>query len=186
MKKTFTLGLTAFLSFNAFAQLKEGQNFCDENKDGSYFPLVLQEKKILWSNTRYTETRSGTKMLNGQEYIAFLQTWEGHAPDTLYLREEKGVVYQYETCCLEETVRFDDKFKKGQTWKTADGLGEYTILSFKGTLKTPICEYKNLLVIEAKLQSGNFKFYYLKGHGYVGATVDDKIISCVTPTFEFD
>lgn len=28
-----------------FAQLKEGQNFCDETKDGSYFPLVIKEKK---------------------------------------------------------------------------------------------------------------------------------------------
>jgi len=42
------------------------------------------------------------------------------------------------------------------------------------------------MVIQADLKNGTFKFYYLKGHGYIGATINDKIISCVTPTFDLD
>jgi len=186
MKKTLLL-IVSLLAINlTFAQIKDGQNFCDETKNGSYFPLVLEEKKLFWADTHYVETKNGTKEINGKTYVEYLQEWKEGNTSTLYLREENGVVYQYEECCEQETIRYDESFKKGYTWKTADGLGQYEILTFKGALKTPFCEYKNAMVIQANLENGTFKFYYLKGHGYIGATVNDKIISCVTPTFDLD
>lgn len=132
------------------------------------------------------EIKNGTKELNGKTYFEYLQKWESGNTEILYLREEDGVVYQYEECCEKETIRYNSKFKKGQTWKTASGQGEYKILTYKGSLKTPFCEYKNLMAIEAALKNGTFMFYYLKGHGYIGATVDENLISCVTPTFDLD
>ncbi len=186
MRKALILILVLLTIPKMFAQLKEGQNFCDENKDGSYFPLVIKEKKFFWADTHYVETKNGTKELNGKTYFEYLQKWESGNTEKLYLREEDGVIYQYEECCENETIRYNAKFKKGHNWKTASGEGEYTILTYNGTLKTPLCNYKNLMVIEANLKNGTFKFYYLKGLGYVGATVNDKLISCVTPTFDLD
>tara|TARA_R110002050_G_scaffold157357_1_gene285936 strand:+ start:28070 stop:28627 length:558 start_codon:yes stop_codon:yes gene_type:complete len=185
MKNTFSL-LLLLISMQSFAQYYTGQRFCDELPEKSYFPLDIHEKKILWSNTHYTETNNGTKELNGKTYIEFIQKWKANDSYKSHLREENGVIYQYEECCEEETIRFSEKFKKGYSWKTADGLGEYTILTFIGKLKTPFCDYKNLMVIEAKLKSGDFNFYYQRGHGYVGATVNNEVISCETPTFDLD
>lgn len=184
MKKTLLLFAILFSSFSLFAQFTEGQNFCDENSDGSYFPLVIEKKILIWSNTHYIETAEGRKVINGKTYTKFRQAWEIGNVENLYLREEKGVVYQYEECCDKETVRFDSSFKKGHSWKTADGKGTYTILTHDGTFKTPHCTYKNVMILKADLSGGTFKFYYLKGHGYIGATVQDKLISFVTPKLD--
>ena len=187
MIKNILLLTFSFLTINVtFAQLKEGQNFCSETKTGNYFPLVLNEKKLLWKDTHYTETKIRTKEINGKTYFEFLQKWEDGYSSTLYLREKNGVIYQYEECCEQETIRYDENFKKGHQWNTADGSGHYEILTFKGSLKTPFCQYKNLMVIKADLNYGSFKFYYLKGHGYIGATVNENIISCITPTFDLE
>lgn len=182
MKNYISIALCMLFSIISFSQLKEGQTFCTETKDGSYFPLTMSEKIIYWSDTYYTETKSGTKDINGKLYHEFKQTWEGNNISTFYLREENGVVYQYEDCCKEETIRFDKNFKKGYTWKTVDGMSEYKIISYEGKLNTPYCKYDNLLVIEAKITNGIFNFYYSKGHGYIGATKEGNILSCVAPS----
>jgi len=181
MKKGILILVLVILSVFSFSQLKEGQSFCDESVDGGYFPLSFREKVILWANTYYLETITGTKKINGKTYIEFKQAWENKNISMLYLREENGVIYQYEECCEDETIRYDIDFKEGKAWQTADGKGAYHIVSYKGKLKTPYCEYENLMVIEAKLAYGNYKFYYLKGYGYIGATKNDKIISCLAP-----
>lgn len=186
MRPILILLFSLFTVTNSFSQLKEGQNFCDPTEDGSYFPLVIKKKKFFWADTRYVETKKGTKELNGKTYVEFSQEWLGGTTATLYLREQDGVIYQYEECCETETIRYDENFEEGHTWKTASGEGEYKIVTYEGTLKTPFCEYEDLMVIEAVLKNGTFKFYYFKGHGYVGATVDDQLISCVTPTFDLD
>lgn len=186
MKNSISIALCMLFSIISFSQLKEGQIFCNEIKDGSYFPLTKSEKIIYWSDTYYTETKSGAKNINGKLYQEFKQTWEGNNVSTFYLREENGVVYQYEECCKEETIRFDNTFKKGHTWKTAEGMSEYTIISYKGKLDTPFCKYENLLVVEAKIINGVFNFYYLKGHGYIGATKEGKIISCAAPSLSLE
>ncbi|MFD0989977.1 hypothetical protein ACFQ1R_07710 [Mariniflexile jejuense] len=185
MKNTFYL-LLLLISIQSFAQYKDGQFFCDELPEKSYFPIDIKEKKIFWSDTYYTETINGTKELNGKTYFEFIQKWKSNASEKLYLRKENGVIFQYDECCEQETIRFSEKFKKGHSWKTSDGSGQYTILTFKGKLKTPFCDYANLLIIEAKLKGGNFNFYYQRGHGYVGATVNNEIISCETPSFDLD
>ncbi|MFY0630510.1 MAG: hypothetical protein JXR05_09020 [Flavobacteriaceae bacterium] len=185
MKNKITLISFLLLSTTIIAQFTQGQNFCDENKDGSYFPLVIEDKKIFWSNTHYIEAIAGRKTINKKTYIAFNQTWKEGNVDRLYLREENGVVYQYEECCgRKETVRYDKRFKDGHVWKTADKKGTYRILTTKGTFKTPLCNYKNVMIIEADLQGGKFKFYYLKGHGYIGASVNDQLVSYVTPRLD--
>ena len=182
MKKSIIITLFLMFSIISFSQIKEGQSFCLETKAGSYFPLTKSEKIIYWSDTYYTETTSVTKDINGKLYQEFKQTWEGNNVITFYLREENGVVYQYEECCTEDTIRYDNTFKKGHTWKTVEGLSEYTIISYEGKLDTPFCKYDNLLVIEAKITNGIYNFYYLKGHGYVGATRDGNLLSCVAPS----
>lgn len=180
MKKTLTLFLTLY-SCITFSQIGEGQYFCQASKDGSFFPLTINKKKILWRNTFYFEIKNETKVINGKTYVEFKQEWNKGNSDLIYFREENGVVYQYDSCCENETVRYDSKFEIGDVWKTADGKSEYRIITYDGKLKTPYCEYQNLLVIEAKVNYGAFHFYYFKGHGYIGATQDGKLISCVTP-----
>lgn len=182
MNQFFTL-LCLLLTTSFYAQINEGQDFCDPNKNGDFFPLSLEKKKILWADYSYFETQNGTKQIKGKIYIEFLQNW-GDKTDKLYLREENGTIYQYEECCTTETIRYDINFKKGHSWKTADGKSTYEIISYNGKLKTPFCEYKNLLVIKAELDFGTYHFYYLQGHGYVGATTSkNKLISCVTPVW---
>ena len=69
----------------------------------------------------------------------------------------------------------------GTQWTTADGLVTYEILSTDESLKTPVCNYKGLLVMKGDFKNGSFLFYYLKGFGYVGATQGSTLISFNTP-----
>ena len=80
-----------------------------------------------------------------------------------------------------ETIRFDSQFEINHSWENADKTAVYTILSYNGKLKPPYCNYENLLIIEAKYKSVIFKFYYLKGLGYIGATKNNQLISYITP-----
>ena len=180
MKKILWL-LIIFISCSSYSQLFEGQKFCEEAKGYSYFPLEITKKKILWYKTFYFETKQETKKIKGKTYIEFKQEWNNSISDLIYLREENGIVYQYDECCEAETVRYDPSFAIGHTWKNANGERQYQLISFEGKLKPPFCEYENLLVIESKLPNETFTFYYLKGHGFIGATKEDKLVSCVTP-----
>lgn len=173
--------LFVFVNTVTYSQISEGQNFCLETKDGSYFPLSINQKKLIWANTSYTETKGESKVINGKTYTKFIQDWGNNNIDKLYLREENGVVYEYEESYKNETIRYDKKFENGHTWKRADNKGEYKIISYNGTLKTPYCEYKGLMVLDSKVEYGSFNFYYLKGYGYIGATKDGKLISWMTP-----
>lgn len=179
--KKIILTIIILLSLKGYSQLKEGQDFCSSNEDGKYFPLSIEKKKILWKNTYYIETINGTKQIKDKEYIEIKQEWENKTVDFIYLREENNIVYQFDACCENETIRFSEGFKIGDKWMKIDNSMEYEITSFNGELKTPFCEYKNLLIIQAKSATTTFEFYYLKGHGYVGATVNKKLISCLTP-----
>lgn len=178
--KFFTLIGFLLLSTFMFSQ-KEGQNFCDAFAADSYFPITIKAKKILWMDTYYSEAIIGKKTRDGKEYVEQVQQWEDGTASFAYLREENGVVYQYEECCDTETVRFDPSFKKGHTWKTADQKATYTIETLNGTLKTPFCNYENLIVIKLKANALTYKFYYKKGYGYVGATQEGIVISGVAP-----
>lgn len=160
---------------------KEGQSFCDGELDGSYFPLLESKKIIVWGNTYYTEEKIGTKELNNKTYITYKQVWESGDIDYLYLRNENGVIYQFEEDTEDETIRLPNQFKIGDTWKTASKQASYEVISTDGNLKTPICNYSNLLVLKSIFKNGSFTFYYLKGYGYVGATVNGNLISFVTP-----
>lgn len=137
-------------------------------------------KKIIWRNTFYFERKNKSKEINGKTYTEFEQESEKSGTVLRYLREENGTVYEYEKCCKNETVRYDAKFTVGQVWKKANEKGEFKIITYNGHLETPFCSYKNLLVIEGELDAKKFKFYYLKGVGYVGATEGKKLISYIT------
>ncbi|WP_298487676.1 hypothetical protein [uncultured Maribacter sp.] len=169
------------MSFSVNAQLFEGQIFCDELINESIFTLKYKTKKLTWYDTYYIEEKTQTKEIDDKEYFEFEQRWDKSDTHKLYLREENGIVYQFEECCEEDTIRYNPEFKKSHKWKTADGKSEYEIISFKGKLNTPYCNYKNLMVIEAKMHYGNYRFYYFKGHGYIGATKDGNLISYLTP-----
>jgi hypothetical protein len=177
MQKTFLL---IFIFFGTFSFSQTNLNFCEEDKNGSYFPLTNNLKKVIWRDTYYIEKKNDSKELNEKIYTEFGQESEYSGTALRYLREENGVVYEYEKCCNVETVRYDSKFIEGQTWKKGDNKSEFRIITYNGKLKTPHCIYENLLIIEGELSSKKFKFYYLKGFGYVGATEEDKLISYVT------
>ena len=171
--------IIVIFTLNGFAQ-NEGQSFCDGNESESYFPLIKSKKFIVWGNTYYTEEQTGTKELNDKIYIEYKQTWQNETVEFLYLRKENGVIYQFEECCENETIRLPDNPKKGDSWKTADQSSTYKVIATDGELKTPICNYKNLLVLKSEFKNGSFTFYYLRGYGYIGATTDN-LISFVTP-----
>jgi len=170
--------------FSSYSQT-EGQDFCEEFKNENYFPLTIKAKKVLWADAFYFEKIVGTKKINNKEYIEYSQVWKAGNKETMYLREENGIVYQFEECCESDTVRFNKDFKAGDSWKTADKNATYVIETLNGVLKTPYCNYKNLVVVKAELINAAFKFYYKKGYGYIGATdVNNNLISCVTPEWD--
>ena len=178
MKNLILITLLLFC-FSTFAQ-KSGQVFCEGERTESYFTLLSADKIIYWYDTYYVEKKVGLKTINGKEYIEYSQTWEKGFVATLYLRQENGNTYQYEECCNEETLRFNDNFKVGDKWKTADKLVEYEILETNVSLKTPVCDYKDLVKLKYTTKDTYFDFYYLKGFGYVGASVDGNLISCAS------
>lgn len=178
--KHLTLIIFLTLSIFSFGQ-KEGQIFCDGNPKEGYFPLLESKKYLVWGNTYYIEEFVGKKTLNDKMYYEYKQSWETGDVVYLYLREEKGVIYQYEECCDDDTIRLPKKPKKDKTWRTADKLSVYEIKSLKGELKTPICTYKDLLVLKSTLKNGSFTFYYQKGYGFIGATQNGGLISFASP-----
>ncbi len=183
MHKTIKrIGMLAclFIGITATAQV-EGQSFCDDFPSEEWFPLDIQNKTILWSNTYYIEEYIGDKTINRKDYKGFSQSWENGNIDTLYFRKEKQVTYQYEECCNQETVRFNAKFKKGEVWNSVKNDTKYTLLTYHGSLKTPFCNYEDLMVLQAEINGTLFHFYYKQGYGYVGATIDKNIISAASP-----
>jgi hypothetical protein len=160
----------------------EGQNFCSEFESDHYFPLDIHKKKLTWYDLSYFESKTSVKILNGKEYTSFAQEWNSGETDYLYLREENGIIYQYEKCCDIETIRYDPKLKINESWFTADKKTKYTITTKNATLRTPYCNYRNLMVIKAEMSNVTFKFYYKKGYGYIGATDNDNnLISFASP-----
>ena len=124
---------------------------------------------------------AGISLLGDDGYLGPIINEESGDTASLFLREENGIIYQYEACCEEDTIRLPAELKVGYKWKTADNLSQYEIISIDSELKTPVCSYKNLLVIKLTVKNGSFQFYYLKGFGYIGATNDEGRISFVTP-----
>lgn len=169
-----------FLTTTTYAQ-KEGQNFCKGTTDGSYFPLDIQKKKIVWYNTYYYETLEGDKMLKGKTYVAFKQQWQDGSNSMIYFREANGKVLQYEECCSAETIRWKQSLKKGENWQNEDKKDTvlYTLLSEDAVLKTPYCHYTGLMALQAQYAKSTYVFYYLRGLGYVGATKDGNVISFI-------
>jgi hypothetical protein len=160
----------------------EGQDFCGKFDGDSYFPLDIEKKKIVWSKSSYIETATSWVKIDSIEYLSVVQVWQSGQTDTLYLREEDGTVYQYQDYCDSESVRFKADAKVGDSWSTCDQEIKYTVISKKGKLKTPFCDYKKLVIIKAEYPDVIFHFYYKKGYGYIGATVNGTdLISFVSP-----
>lgn len=180
MKKALTLLFLIFTTAT-FAQ-KDGQNFCDGDDTEGYFKPLNWPKIVVWYNTHYNERAIGEKVLEGKTYKIYVQEWEAGSKDTLYLREEGTKTLEYYKETKKEIVRFDDDFKLGHQWKGNEA--RYKIRSFTEELLTPVCRYRNLMVMEAVYPKTTFLFYYLKGFGYVGATKDGRLISFVVPNLE--
>ena len=179
MQKTFIL-FFIFLNSVIYSQKSELNNICKSNDEKSFFSLENDFKKVVWRETFYVERRKEVKNINGKNYLEIVQESENDGTVSRYFREENGTIYELDKSSKKELVRFDTKFEKGYSWKTGNGKDEYTILSFNGELETPFCIYKNLLVIDAKMNFGHFTFYYSRGLGYVGATENGKVISYIT------
>lgn len=168
------LGILTLLFLLSFS----GNMILIENSE-SYWPLNIKEKKIRWYNTEYIETQKGMKKLQGKEYHVYEQKWKDGQKDLLYLREENGIIYQYEKNEINhETIRYNHAFKKKDSWGVSFNSKLYKVLTYSGTLVTPHGKFTDLLVIQAKFDNGSFKFYYQKGKGYIGSTTKkDGLIS---------
>jgi len=187
MKYNILYLLLLIMTTNCFAQYKEGEDFCETKKNESYFPLGIGEKKFFWSTSYYTETLVGKKKIDGKTYIEFKQTWKEGNSNSLFLRSEKSVVYQYEEDIQKETVRYSSSFKKGHTWQTIGKNTTYTIVSFDGKLETPFCSYKNLLVMNVEINKNTLIYYYQHGKGLIGATSEtNQLVAYITSTFKTD
>lgn len=182
MEKTLIILLVILSNLGVYSQ-SEGQGFCDEYDNPSYFPLDIEKKRIVWGKTYYFEEAIKWQDIDSLEYLAFTQTWENGDIDTIYLREENGAVYQYREICTKDMIRFNPSFNIGDSYNVCDNEEQtFTIISDKGKLKTPYCSYKNLYVVKSESPRGTVKFYYQKGYGYVGGTNEDgALISYVTP-----
>lgn len=181
------LVITLFVFTNLFSQIKEkvivtDADFDKEIKKNTYYPLVPREKKVAWKNTFYIENVKGTKTFNNKEYTLCKQKWESGRTKKIYLREENGVVFEYEDCCGDESIVLDAHFNKGKTWESADKKIKYKLITFFGKLKTPYGEYENLLVIRKIHARKIYEYYYKKGYGYIGATKQGTLFSYVIPT----
>lgn len=170
------------LTLGAFAQ-KTGQNFCEGDLNGTYFPLDIDKKEIVWGRLTYTETKIGTQIFNNKTYQVYQQKWSEGTIDTLYLiEEEEGRIYQYDEILNTTILRLDPSLKKGSKWKPMTGFSKMKVISYDATLNTPFCQYTDLLAIKATYKSGGtYTFYYLKGYGYVGASTKKGVLSYVTP-----
>lgn len=174
--------LCFFLNAQKSTAQIEGQEFCEGLESGTYFPMNIGKKKILWDETYYIEQKRKTSKLGGKMYTAFSQTWESGTVNTIYLRKANdGKIWQYEECCNDDTLRYDPKLEEGDTWKSVDGKSKYEVISLNAKLSSPFCEYNALMRIRAVLATQTFDFYYQRGYGYVGATYEGQIMSAVTP-----
>ncbi len=147
------------------------------SQDKGYFPLDIEKKIIHFGGYDYEEYMSGTKVIGNKQYTEYTQRWEAGNETQLYLRKENGKVLQYEECCDEDTIRYDESFLVGDTWLTVDSKTRYTIVTYDGKLDTPFFNYEKLLVIKAELSNTIYHFYYKKDYGYVGATQNNKLVS---------
>ena len=179
MKKIYTLIILLF-TIVCSAQ-KEGQGFCEGDIVGEYFPLTIEKKKIFWADTYYIETMEGKKIINEKTYHVFKQTWKDGNSDLLYLRKDNDAVVQYKQNTNKEVLRFNEFFNEGKSWIDTSVKGKYTVVSYAGELLTPYCSYKNLMILKAEFEKLTFLFYYQKGYGYIGATLEGRLISYVTP-----
>jgi hypothetical protein len=179
MKYCLTLLLLAS-SCLLFAQSEP--SFCDAYTNSSYYTM-LDSKTVKWETTHYVEEYRGTAVYNNKTYYKYSQVWSNGKVDNLYLREEDGRILQYESCCNEETVRYDEFFEPGHQWQSARKNLTYTLLSYNDMLTTPYCSYSNLMSIKAQYSNGSYyTFYYQQGNGYVGCKdANGKLMSYIMP-----
>ncbi|MGB0851552.1 MAG: hypothetical protein ACPGTP_09900 [Bacteroidia bacterium] len=162
----------------SFAQIDP----CKGEKSGTYFPLNIETKKIMWTNVSYSETLIKEDIKNNKKYKVYAQKWSVGTTDTLRLREENGKVFQYNEKTGSEYLRYDPSLTVGDKWKPKHSFKKFEVISNDGKLKTPYCNYINLLVIRGTYSDkSSYDFYYLKGYGYVGATTakGDDLISFI-------
>ncbi len=168
---------------SVYAQ-KEGQDFCKGSTGGSYFPLDIKKKKLLWSDTYYFETFEKDTLVNGTTYFKFKQVWKNGDADILLLTNKGSSIVQYNPENKKEIVRWDDSFKPGHTWKNELQGATFTVIGYNEKLETPFCSYEGLLAIKGEYPKVSYVFYYLRGYGYVAATKDGAIISAASPEWK--
>lgn len=72
-------------------------------------------------------------------------------------------------------------FNEGKSWVNTPADAKYTVVSYNAKLKTPYCNYSNLMALKAEFRQMTLVFYYQKGYGYIGATHNNILVSFVTP-----
>ena len=174
----------ALIMFKVAYSQKEGQDFCKGDTEGSYFPLQIKKKKLLWSDTYYFETFEKDTVVNRNNYLKFKQVWKNGDTDVLLLRERRGTVMQYYPESKKEVIRFDPSFRPGHIWKNETQDATYKIIGYNEKFETPFCKYEGLLAIRAEYPTVTYVFYYLKGYGYIAAARDGKIISAASPNWK--
>lgn len=125
------------------------------------------------------------KRIKGEkEYVVRARNYSWGGVDTALFRQEDGNIYAYDAETGKETIDVPTEPSVGQSWLESDGSWRYEIISISANLETPVKEYQDLLVIQAKQLTGRDKDkatkylnYYAKGVGYIASVVDGKLMS---------
>lgn len=158
-------------------------SICNNENKGLYWPLTINIKKHYFSNYgNYTVIYTSEKLIvAGRTYIKEVTSNEDNTIETLYLREENGNIYVYDTIKKIEFLEFSNNTTPGYSWKKYDGTWLYTIIDTSATLKTPYCDYNNILNVKAEPQgklkkdySSYYNLFYNRGIGLVAIEINGK------------
>jgi TonB family protein len=158
-------------------------DICDENTKGVYWPVKTSVKRYYSSphGTSVEYFNGDSLNANGKTYYKSITESKGAETKTTYLREENGDVYIYDAENKIEFLELSGNITPGYTWEKFDKSWKYTVIDTTSKIRTPYCEYKNLLNIKAEpigetaeKYSDYYNLYYKRGVGLAGLHVSGK------------
>jgi hypothetical protein len=186
MRKIISLSLLFVAALTSRAQT----DLCFEGSTGLYWPVKVGIKlSYNTSSDFYTSHFNGdSTKLGDHYYLKEITTHKDGRQEMAFWREEKGVVYHYDTAAGRESVELISDPSPGDVWEKYDSTWRYTIISVNSTFSTPYCEYKGLLEVRAepvgKLKAQRdvaFNLFFKKGVGMVGMLTNGKLSMMLAP-----
>jgi hypothetical protein len=169
--------IPAFLSLYCFSQTE----ICEENATGVFWPVKMKGKMYYYSHGgNYVVYYDGDSMqADGKVYFKELTEYDNGNTKTIYLREQDGNIYIYDTQKKIEFLELSNNITPGYSWEKYDKSWKYTVIDTTSSLTTPYCNYKGLLQIKAeprgeikKNYSSYYNLYFKRGVGLVGLNIN--------------